>query len=173
RWVELFLDDDSKGEKKWPKFEWQLSNMTDGKHTLRAVVRDLGGNTSTTSISVTVDSTCADAGTCTEGKRGISEPCSRESSCNIGLCVMQTNGDGTWCSTFCTPDTAACAPGMQCVLHEDGVNHYCAGGDGPLILKTNSGDHVLACQSLPGQKTSVPPLMLLALGLLLFVRRLH
>ncbi|MBU1219613.1 matrixin family metalloprotease [Myxococcota bacterium] len=152
RYVELFVDGESKGEKTYPYFSWRINNLTEGSHTLQAVVKDEGGNSSSTTIKVTVDGACTDQDFCDDGKRGIGENCSSEKSCNLSTCVE--NGDGSWCSIHCTPETAGCAPGMVCLPEEGGNDYYCGYGSGELSIKSTSKDHLIGCSSYPGKQSS-------------------
>jgi Bacterial Ig domain/Matrixin len=173
RYVTLFVDGTEQSEKTWPDFSWNFNSLEPGKHTLTAEVSDHGGNSSSTTISLTVSDTCNAEESCTDGKNGISEPCSKEGSCNLGICVTEVNGSESWCSAHCTPLTSSCAPGMDCVLHEDGYTYYCAVGPGPVELKTDSKDHLLGCSSKPGKKDHVfwPIMVFSLLGLAIFRKR--
>lgn len=148
--VELFLDGESVGAKNWPYYSWRLTNVADGRHTLRAVVSDRAGNSSSTAVTVRVDAGCAAAGACSSGKSGIGETCRNETSCHLGLCVVELEGSDSWCSAPCKYDTSACAPGMTCVPDRDGTSHYCAEGDGPVQFKSRGLDHELGCSTRPG-----------------------
>jgi len=173
--VELFLDGQSVGVKSWPYFSWRLSNAEAGRHTLRAVVTDRAGNSSSTTITVRVDPECATAGSCTRGTSGVGEACRNDTSCHLGLCVVELGGSDTWCSAPCKYDTSACAPGMTCVPNADGTSYYCAEGDGPVQVKSRALDHEIGCATRPGTPRSGGPAsvagLLLLAGLALVLRR--
>ncbi|PKN22806.1 MAG: hypothetical protein CVU65_14735 [Deltaproteobacteria bacterium HGW-Deltaproteobacteria-22] len=170
--VELFLDGQTLGEKTWPYFTWRVSSAEAGRHTLKAVVVDRAGNTSSTSITVNVDTECLANGSCSNGKAGVSEACKSETSCHLGLCVQNLSGDGSWCSAPCTYDTSACAPGMTCVPNKDATEYYCAEGLGPVTRKSRSLDSQIGCTTSPGSRPGFPAaLMLFSLAGLLFSLR--
>lgn len=174
--VELFLDGQSVGEKSWPYFNWRLTNAAEGRHTLRAVVTDRAGNSSSTSITVRVDPGCAASGSCSNGRSGVGEDCKNETSCHLGLCVVEVEGSESWCSAPCKYDTSSCAPGLTCVPDRAGTSHYCAEGDGPVQLKSRGLDHALGCSTRPGGTSGTGPArwalaLLLGLALALLRRR--
>ncbi len=171
--VELFLDGQSMGKKKWPYFSWRISSAQEGRRELRAVVRDRAGNSSSTAVRVTVDSSCLDADSCTNGKSGVGEYCRKETSCNLGLCVVTEDGSASWCSAPCAVDTSACAPGMTCLPTPDGNSWYCAQGGDPVKPKTLSDDHRLSCKTAPGRASGRLDALLVFLlsGLALRLRR--
>lgn len=172
--VELFLDDQSMGKKKWPYFSWRISSAQEGRRQLRAVVRDRAGNSSSTTIQVTVDSACLDKDNCTNGKSAVGEYCRRETSCQLGLCVVTEDGSASWCSAPCQVDTSACAPGMVCLPTPDGRDFYCAQGSDPVMPKTLSGDHRLSCRTAAGRfpgHISLPFVAFFVLGLMALRRR--
>ena len=171
--VELFLDDQSLGQKTWPYFSWRVSSGEPGRHTLKAVVVDRAGNSSSTSIAIKVDLECLASGSCSNGKAGVSEACKSESSCHLGLCVMDMESSESWCSAPCKYATSACAPGMTCVPNKDGTAFYCAEGVGPVMRKSSAIDHELGCSTRPGSAPGRPAALLLLVfaALLLFRRR--
>ncbi len=171
RWVELFLDGTSLGEKKWPYFTWQVSIVDAGRRELRARVRDRAGNTSSTTIHVTVDPECEAKGKCTPGRSGVSQICSSQDSCHLGLCVQDIDTKDAWCSAPCSLNTSACAPGMNCVLDQNEQNFYCAYGFGPVMAKSRAYDHRLGCSTSPGHHSSRALPFLAAFALLLLRRR--
>ena len=147
KYVDLFVDGAKYDSKAWPYFSFKISNLEEGKHTLKAIVTDEAGNSSSTEITIGVDKNCASESSCTAGKAGIGEDCKKESSCKLGTCVISNSSGDSWCSTECIPDTSSCAFGMQCLPTEDGESYFCAYGDGTVKPKTNSDDHLLGCNS--------------------------
>lgn len=149
--VELFFDDQSMGKKKWPYFSWRISSAQEGRRMLRAVVWDRAGNSSSTAIQITVDPECLEKDTCTNGKSGMGEYCRNDTSCHLGLCVVTEDGSASWCSAPCLKNTSSCALGMVCLATPQGSDFYCAQGVNPVIPKTRSDDHRLACHTAAGR----------------------
>jgi hypothetical protein len=175
RYVTLYLDGEEVAQKTWPYFDFYITGLSSGKHTLEAVVLDNAENTSTTTISVKVDLECAETEEgCKPGRFSIGDSCSSSASCHLDMCVVDSNDNSSWCSESCLPFTSSCAPGMFCVLDKTETNYYCSLKiDASLELKTKSKDHLLTCNSSAGRHTrlhSIFMLSFLLLGSICFYR---
>jgi hypothetical protein len=175
RYVTLYLDGEEVAQKTWPYFDFYITGLSSGKHTLEAVVLDNAENTSTTTISVKVDLECAETEEgCKPGRFSIGDSCSSSASCHLDMCVVDSNDNSSWCSESCLPFTSSCAPGMFCVLDKTETNYYCSlKMDASLELKTKSKDHLLTCNSSAGRHTrlhSIFMLSFLLLGSICFYR---
>lgn len=171
RYVELFVDNESKGLRTYPYLSWKLSSMTPGRHTLKATAADENDNSTTFSITVTVDPDCSETSTCTDGKAGVGDICSNENSCNLSLCVE--GSAGSFCSSECLPLTSSCAPGMVCLPSGEQENKfYCAKGSGEVFIVSTARDHLLGCTSSGNNRpTSYPLYLFVFLGTVAVIRR--
>lgn len=163
--VAIYVDGTLKLELRDPPYAASVSDLAPGAHTLRAEVFDWKPNTTSVEVTVTVEPSCAGAGSCWAGPSGIGGECAAPSDCASGICLTK-QGELGRCSEGCDPATKLCPTGTSCETL--GGQPLCAPGPGWTVDVAAEGG---GCALSPAPGTGGVPLLLLFLLLLARRRR--
>jgi len=103
--VVLFLNAQKVGERTSGPFDFQMTNVPWGSHTLEAVAHDGANHSTSTSVSITVKNPSA-------AKKPIGGSCSKNNECGSQVCVGGPTSGG-YCSRNCST-SSQCPSGYSC-----------------------------------------------------------
>lgn len=132
--LEISVDGTPLAFLEWPGMTASFNPLEPGRHELTVVAADpedhLGqARTFTTSITVTVDDSCANGQNCGSDMMAVGQSCQNEGDCQSGICVEDPDSGTRLCSKECSLEKACpwpmglsgfgVTPMVNCVCDED------------------------------------------------------
>ncbi len=126
--VEVRANGNLMGSVNSSPYIFNVTGLTNGQATIEAKAYDSRGDSSTDTITVTVDPSCHTKedcgagfecidGTCDPIEGGIGDPCADNQDCLSGLCGQV--GDEWYCSQWCSVEAQDCPDGYDCISAGD------------------------------------------------------